>query len=264
MFIVWGKKTVYRKLGYVADFCSICRSAQPFSVRRIGMAGHVYYITLGKGVLIGHDRSCLTCKTACATDPALYAAFAKRTGAIGALLGETFPNFAQRWHDRLALEETIRHSPQLLSAEDRAALIREPFLRLSPQVETRFASLHLDKEVGFAIVGAIGMMTFAKPLASRFAPDQTEVALLTAVAFGVALVVWQIANAGQRYMRRAIVPTLITALRPLRPSDSELQAVLAELKRLGHKIGAKLRAKDLRGAQIATDASANARAVRVT
>ena len=30
MFVVWGKKHVYRKLGYVADFCEICRGPKAF------------------------------------------------------------------------------------------------------------------------------------------------------------------------------------------------------------------------------------------
>jgi hypothetical protein len=46
-------------------------------------------------------------------------------------------------------------------------------------------------------------------------------------------------------MRREIIPVVATTIRPLKPAESEVQAVLAELKATGHKIGAKLKASDL-------------------
>jgi hypothetical protein len=77
MFIVWGKKAVYRKIGFVADFCAMCRTVKPFEIKRIGMAGHVYYITSGEGELLGYQRTCLSCKTAVDTDPNGYTAIEK-------------------------------------------------------------------------------------------------------------------------------------------------------------------------------------------
>jgi len=68
-FIVWGKKRVTRNLGYVADFCPLCREPKPFLLQRIGMAGHVYYISAGEGELVGFHRTCQTCKTAFTADP---------------------------------------------------------------------------------------------------------------------------------------------------------------------------------------------------
>ena len=44
MFIIWGTKIVERKLGYVADFCSICRGARPFTVFKVVQVGHLYYL----------------------------------------------------------------------------------------------------------------------------------------------------------------------------------------------------------------------------
>jgi len=41
MFIVWGKKIVYRKLGFVADFCPICRGPRAFELKRVGSASHL-------------------------------------------------------------------------------------------------------------------------------------------------------------------------------------------------------------------------------
>src|SRR5258706_9118781 len=44
MFIIWGKKRVTKSLGYVADFCPLCRDVRTFELVRVGLAGHIYYL----------------------------------------------------------------------------------------------------------------------------------------------------------------------------------------------------------------------------
>jgi hypothetical protein len=84
------------------------------------------------------------------------------------------------------------------------------------------------------------------PAVSRaVAPDEEFPIFMTVLVMGAGLVISQLATAGRRYLRRVIVPTLDVALKPLRPSEAEVGTVLAELKQLGHKIGAKLRATDV-------------------
>ena len=73
MFIVWGRKLVYRKLGHVADFCPICRKPRPFALQRIGSAGHVYYVSVSQGELVGFERTCLKCHTVYNAEPTHYA-----------------------------------------------------------------------------------------------------------------------------------------------------------------------------------------------
>lgn len=245
MFIVWGKKAVFRKLGYVADFCTICRCAQPFLVRRIGMAGHIYYITAGEGELVGYDRTCQSCQTSYAADPARYQSMAKKLLPLPELMRQTFPGFAAVWADRLTLEEQVKSSPLLMTAEQRKSLLSEAFLALSPKVEKRFAATHMDKEVGFAALGAIGLLIAVPALTRAVAPDHAEEALFLAMAVGIALVIWQIAVSGRRFMRRDVLPPLVKSLSPLRPKNEEIAAILAELKSHGHKMGSKLKIADL-------------------
>lgn len=45
--IVWGKKHVFDMVGYVADFCPICRDVRRFMMQEILLAGHVYGLTVG-------------------------------------------------------------------------------------------------------------------------------------------------------------------------------------------------------------------------
>jgi hypothetical protein len=245
MFIVWGKKLVHRRVGYVADFCPICRTPKPFEVKRVGSASHVYYISAGEGELVGFERTCQECGTALQTEPTSYASIEKRALPFDELARRTFPTLDQVLHERLALEERIQRDPTSLTAEERRVLIRNPFLLLSPKVERRFASTHIDKEVGFSILGAIGLLIVGPGLAHAVAPDQADLSVLLFILLGFALVVWQIIASGRRFMKKEIVPVLAGSLRPLRPSEHEISAVLGELRQLRHKMGSKLRPVDL-------------------
>lgn len=245
MFIIWGKKLVYRRIGYVADFCAICRTPKPFELVRIGSAGHVYYISSGEGELVGYERTCCECGTSFPAEPTTYASVLNKLAPLAELATQTFPNMDQVIRDRLAIQEKIQRAPSSLTSEERYVLIRSPFLLLSPKVEKRFASTHLDKEIGLSIVAALALLFVGPALANAVIPDSAETAVLICIVLGVALVTWQIFESSRRFMKRHVIPALATSLRPLKPSPSELEAVLAELKLLRHKIGSKLSLIDL-------------------
>lgn len=149
MFI-WGKKAVRRDLGHVADFCPICACARPFVLTRLGVAGHVYFITVDDGVLAGHERRCTRCGVALRADPADYAAISTQPQPILALVQQTFPDFKAVYAERLQLEARIREQPGSLSAQDRQALLMAPFMLLSARVSARFETTQLD--VGGAFI----------------------------------------------------------------------------------------------------------------
>jgi hypothetical protein len=250
MFVVWGRKLVYRKMGYVADFCPICRSPQQFELKRIGSASHVYYVSFGEGQLAGYERTCGACRTTFRAEPSAYASISKTPEPLAALTTQTFPNLDIAYRDRLALEEKVRRAPTSLSTAERQALIRSPFLLLSPKVEKRFASTHIDKEVGLSMAAAVALLIAGPALTRAVAPDASGMAALVFIALGVLLVVWQIFRSRRRFMMRQVVPVLASAIRPLRPTESELKFVLAELTQLKHKIGTKLKLADLISAQV--------------
>ena len=147
--IIWGRKTVRRHLGYAADFCPICGCARAFALTRVGSAGHIYYVTAGDGDLVGFERACLVCTTALRAEPTRYAEMAKQPAAINALLKQTFPNFADAYKDRLALEQAIRLDPNMINAADRQELIMTPFMLLSVRVSQRFADMHFTSSTAF-------------------------------------------------------------------------------------------------------------------
>jgi len=245
MFIVWGRKLVYRKQGYVADFCPICRVPSAFELKRVGSAGHVYYVSVGEGQLVGYERTCQTCRTPLKAEPSTYASVAHAPAALPALQAQTFPNLTTALSERLALEERVRNAPASLTADERQALIRSPFLILSPKVEKRFKTTQFDGKAALSIVAAIVLMVLGPALVSVVAPNAADVAIPVFIALGLALVIWQMMSGGRRFMKREIVPVLARTLGPLSPTRTEIDATLQELRTAKHQIGRKLRVDDL-------------------
>lgn len=245
MIIIWGKKYVYRKAGFVADFCPVCRRIRGFLMRRIGLAGHLYYISVSKGILVGHERTCMDCKTTFRADASKYAAISKKAASLDELQQQTYPNLTTVLAERLALENKIRNSRAFLTPAERKSLIEEPFALLSSKVEKKFAAINLDKETGFSILGAFLLLLAGPSIARTIAPDHVEESLLFFLVLGIILVGWQFAISGRRFMRTKVIPVLAKALHPLRPTEIEIALALSEMRLLKHKIGFKLKPADL-------------------
>lgn len=94
----------------------------------------------------------------------------------------------------------------------------------------------------------IGVPVAAPPLYRFFTDDALELGEVWILGIGLAGVIWQIAAERGRLLRRKIVPALARSLKPLAPTEAEVHAVLAELGRLRHKIGTKLKADQLMAA----------------
>jgi hypothetical protein len=124
-------------------------------------------------------------------------------------------------------------------------MIRQPFLLMSPKVEKQFAASHLDKEIGFSFLGAFLLISAGPPLVLLVTPFSGEKVFLFCLFLAMALVIWAFATSGRRFMNRQVMPGLVAALSPLKPSGVELQTVLAELKQFKHKIGSKVHLADL-------------------
>jgi hypothetical protein len=72
-----------------------------------------------------------------------------------------------------------------------------------------------------------------------------DIAIAVMLALAAALVIWQVRAGGRRFMKREVVPVLAQTLAPLRPTRTEVDAILQELRKAKHKIGGKLRVDDL-------------------
>jgi hypothetical protein len=244
-FIVWGKKLVYKKWGYVADFCPICRVPRVFEIKRIGVARHIYYLSYGEGELAGFVRNCCECSLALDTNPGNYKEICKDRRPFDELLTQTFPNLAQANERALALEERIKNAPESLTHDERRKFVRNSMLLISPQVDKRYASIHFDIQAIITLIGVITAVYAEAEILQRIAPDYLNEIILLCAGLGLALVIWQVSLSNLRFIKKKIAPALAKNLRPLRPTSQDIQSGLGDLAKMGLKLGLKLDARDL-------------------
>ncbi|MBC3880464.1 hypothetical protein H8K35_03920 [Undibacterium sp. LX40W] len=250
MLIYLGKRRQEKAMGYVVDFCPICRELTEFKLSKINDPDLSYGIPLATGATVGYLRECVDCQTFMHADPIRYAAFANRsrTAAIKTLAEATFPR-AYKYHGkRLQLEKLIRQSPHTIEEKLRVELVAESFETLAPIVERRMSHFYLDTQM--LIVAVLGLLAiFVLPsylglLSSSLAENQSTVSLVLALIFS-AILGWQWKTAPRRYIRNAIYPRIAKALKILEPSEDELSFALGIAKRDGKHIGKLARMDEL-------------------
>ena len=245
MFFVWGTKLIRKARGWVADFCPKCRAPEAFELRQVNKVQHIYYLPLGRGQLVGHERRCQHCGIVLTAQPARYVAIAPHPAPIRELITQTFPTLEQAYAPRLELEQRLRQSPASLSGAERRALILESFMLISPKVEKRYSATHFDRESALTLLGAVLAVILAIVAGRRLAPDDVAFLILAVFLAGAAALIAALATGNARYLRREVYPALGATLKPLQPTQSELDAALGELKKLGHKLGSKARMPEL-------------------
>ncbi|MEO8672749.1 MAG: hypothetical protein ABI411_15635 [Tahibacter sp.] len=253
MFIYWGTKAVRKTLGVVADFCPLCRSPQAFVLVRLGMASHVYGISVGQGNLAGFERTCQQCKIVFDADINRYKDVIKKfpianiaqSSQLPHLMTMTFPDLRDSYAGRLELEHDLSKSIAQLDPNQRHRLIKEPFLLLGPTVEQRYAQAQFDMQVAITLLVGIVLVAAITWLSSLWfgADTNARVPLIMGGAIVVAIIALlvQFQLAKGRHLRSQILPLLGKALRPLRPDPKELGAVLQELSRSGLRIGKRIK-----------------------
>lgn len=248
MFIVWGKSIKRQKLGFVADYCAVCRDLRAFKVNRVGSASHIYYISFGDGDLVGYERTCQSCNTAFEAAPDTYTGMSKVARPGNELISETFPNYYTAYRELIERERKVRDTPSLLTPAERRARLREPFRVLAPIVQNKLSSTQVDGRVWLAIAAFIPIVWAIGSLVKLFAADDENAATrwaLVGMTLGVGLIVSQLLSSGRRYVLKNAVPQLAQSLAPLRPTDTEIADILKELKQLKLKLGSKLQATDV-------------------
>ncbi len=245
MFIVWGKRVIRKKVGYVADFCPMCREAQTFLLREVRTYSHIYYIPTSASALLGYERVCQVCELALHGAPKQYVAMSKKPGHVTEIMDRSFPGFHEVYGERLKIEESLRMSPDDLSQEMRRALIQQPFLVLSPMVEARCRATPIDWVIGASFAGAFALMLVTVQLTEWLPENYHMASFVTGGALGMGLIIWAFATALRRFVGRKIAPRAAKTLKPLRPTEAEIASTLAELKRMGHRIGGVLKPKHM-------------------
>ena len=247
--IVWGTKVTTRRMGYVAEFCPICRGVRPLQVDSVNSVGHLYFIPLGRGKVVCYRGRCADCGLLREVDPLAYLSFAGTSGgSIQALVAETFPGLADVYAERLAFEDKLRERLGSLSGDERTASILEPFEAIAPMVEGRTA-VEFDRKSGWgcALTFIVPSCFLVAAAAVRSAHLQSVLLIASAVAFGLGTVVtaFFLATGPSRYIRERVLPMLVRSLRPLKPTEAELAQALDKMAGVSLKVGRKLKPQQI-------------------
>jgi hypothetical protein len=251
MFIVHGTKRKVRSLGWVADFCQICRRPQAFELFRIGLASHIYFISFGQGKLAGHLMQCKECATKVGTDESRYASIAKTPGTdFAALASTTMPNLPETLGARLAFEKQLTDGTQEVDPDTRREMLIEPFVILEGMIAERNASAGMDRPTSFGclgtlvvLLGMVALVVFAKW--STKTVDYILAAGLTVVGAGGIYTFAQMCLSMRRYVRSQVLPRLVSSLAKLRPTEAEIAETLAACKKAKMKVARAVKADAL-------------------
>ena len=246
MFIVWGTKIKKKRLGYVADCCPVCNDVRRFSLRRIGAADHLYYISFGQGRLVGHEVTCCDCGTRLEADADRYQAVESSADtSLDALVSTTHPSVPTIVGERLALLERAREGQD---DEARAELLREPFLLLNSLIEEQMRERKLGKKGRWTCWSTVAMLIVLVIIGANGGPRWAGFAVAGLFGLGFFASLGFMATHMGSFVRREVYPRLARALEPLRPSVDELDQVTQNLKSLGLRIGKKVKSERLYGA----------------
>lgn len=247
MLLVWGRKWYTRKLGFVADFCEICRRPQAFTLERLTLKGHFWYLPLGSTHAVRHQGRCTQCTTGMATEETRYAQVVRKNpGSTRELLATTLPNHERVLQQRMEAERTVRDNLAALPAETRRELLVRPFVMLSPMVEERFATMHFDLWAGIAMASILVFPALFQAILGIVSPDNKELGILIGMGASIALVFAAAVGAKRRWIRKVVVPRLHDALKPLQASGTEIAGILGEFKNEKLKLGKYVKPADLK------------------
>lgn len=243
MFIVWGTKILRSTAGRRADYCLLCRGFQPHRVIRVKSVGHLYYVPLGFGKLVGFEHVCESCSLKRYHEPDEFDPLTSsdRHADVEALIADTNPDARREWASRLAIDDRIR-SDKLLPGE-RSVLLDESFTLANVLLVHRTAAIRFDSLSSLGMLATIGVpfaVAAVVPMLPKTGADPVGMAVVAGFVCAM-LTIILLANDGRRYTRRTILPVLIRAIRPLRPTEEEIDGVLESLYARKDKLGKVLK-----------------------
>lgn len=251
MLVFWGKQRVEKKEGFFVDLCPVCRKFTPYQLYRISLATSLYGRARSEGEPRGHEGQCLECGTRIDVDPGDYRSFYEIPGnSISNLIRDTFPTIRKARARRLQQERALREGT--LRGEEREQMLMEPFQIFEEAVRRifrqrgRWFSVTALLMVTACVTTMIWLVSEQKVMLTPWQKQVLNPTGPAVVVFGVVLVLsWLSAMYGLMVTRRPftqqILPSLVKALEPLRPTRQEISQCLEELRRSGKVIGKRVK-----------------------
>ncbi len=242
-------------LGWVADFCAICRSLRPFLLRTSHLIeSEVHFIAVVPMIhetdlgVIGYDRVCDNCGFCTPARPEDYSSVIKiRPDSFDELLNSSQPGAKMRFADRLKLESEV--SRGALTPEQRRSFLAETLYSLDPHLgrilPPPIRRWHWLTPLG--VLAASVLLGFA----SEFCRDGRAQSVMSGIAGlgAIAGAIWLVSVGIRAWLRPAFVrrtllleafPLLVRAWSPLRPTRDEVESAVSEARRTGSRLGREL------------------------
>ena len=240
--IVWGTKIKRKVVGWVADFCPLCRGLKAFRLQRIGEAGHLWYISLTSGGFLGNEIECSDCRTLHETNGSRYTSISDGPLEPDELIRRTLPAADARVQALLAREERVKE--QQLAPEERMALVREAVAHGAGQMdrlilERRYAPT--ARVVGWATAG----VTLLFALSIDRVPEWVRRVLALLMVAGLFACFYFMVTRVRSHLRRVVEPAVARGLAPLKPTLEEIREAVAYARSLGSSGAKKLKPQRL-------------------
>ncbi|MGH7145168.1 MAG: hypothetical protein ACREJ2_13730 [Planctomycetota bacterium] len=253
-----------QRIGYVADFCPICRDLTSWRIDRLGRGAALYGVEVSKGILTGQRGTCDECGLRRPMDPGEFFSVATHPpGDFAAFVSATHPTSPRgilRLHNRLELEARLRDRRAGLTGAERRALIREPFEAVEPVFRSVKASGWMQGvgvAFGFGIL-MVPMTLFillCDPATGHYTP-YWQWPVFGSAALCLALTILFFWLAYRSNFKRSVRDGLLHALQPIDPSGGELAEVIEELRRTGCRVARRCSGHGLYAALTQVAASA--------
>lgn len=242
MLIVWGKKEVRRKTGFVGDFCPFCRNLARFRAADLAQVSHLYWFPIGRFVPFATELACQSCRVTVlvpsgtakperADDPDLPA-FAARTCASG----------VEALTRRMELESRLFRG---LEDEERDELLAEPFRALENTFQWKRFRRFDESVTAYLIVFGVALAMVALLFIGAWQgtvpkPPWALAASLAAASVPLTLWAWAVVRWRTKWRRlarsRRVLGPLVRSLGPLQPSPAEIERVVATLRSEGFQL----------------------------
>jgi hypothetical protein len=222
-------KSEQDRVGFVADYCAVCRRLRAFSL---------YFITLHhpgfenrlaeKPDESGFARVCQSCGTSFSAVPDTYSGTSPQLLDLAALQEKTFRNFESVYAAQLKLD---RIPAARLMGQDRVDRIHDPLLAIAEAAELRKGDNRMDAISWTALAVALVLVGFAWPQIMAAGENYLDYPplLVGPAILAVAVAFTRMGMAGRAGAIRWATEHLANAIAPINPSDPELEQALASL-----------------------------------
>lgn len=240
--IVWGTKITRKYVGWVADFCPLCRDLRPFRLQRVGEAGHLWYLSLTSGSFLFNEIECTDCRTLHETDGSRYTNVSDECLDLDQLVRHTLPASRDRVQALVAREERVK--ARKLAPEERHSLIREAVAHAAGQIDRLIRERRYPpnaRVVGWATagLGVLGVLSIDR------APEWVGQVLSLLFVCGLFTCFYFMVTRVSGHVRRVVEPAVARGLAPLRPTLEEIREAIAHVRTLGSGGAKKLKPQRL-------------------